>query len=344
LGRLVGTPPRLVEPIPLPPSETTLSVNTLKLTLGDLGMDANQSNLALAEALAKLGVPLTEANLSEGQMLLARSPGVSPAVFALTKALDLPPTSAILNALGAVVGNTHIPVMLDQHILHVLSLLPEPSTDTEALAAYLTRLVERISKSTENSLYLGTGNLRDLISTDARAALLDLAQTSSGGHVAASADHHAASIEGQQLLNQLTVQKFDPPAPLYFTFPFAIAEQTATCEVQVFTTKDQQKRDAESANLEEYLRTTIRVKTDRLGVIDVALIGMWSGRLQCMLSTAKNSTCRLLRKECPGLAKSFAGLGWKVEQIVVERRDHFVPLWLGGNRLDNPRPRLDKWV
>jgi hypothetical protein len=344
LRDVIGAPPPVESGNTLPPPESELSEETLRSTLIELGTTVNKANLALAEALAKLGVPLTESNMLEGQILLARLPGTSPSAYALSKALDLPPTPAVLQALSAVVERQSDTSRLDLDTLDVLSLLPQPGLDDGPLADYITKLFEKLGQSTENKLLADSDNSIPTPLSDIRSSLLGLASTEGGGQISEAADRHAAFIEGQQILNQVAVQKFDNTVPLYFAFPMSLAFHAAECEVQVWSAKDKKSKDARAADQEEYLHATVRIEAERLGTIETSLTGMWSGRLLCTMYAAKAVTHRLLKRETPSLASTLAGLGWNVAPIEVVRQEHFTPLWLGGLQLDNPRQRVDRRI
>jgi hypothetical protein len=344
LGGLIGPPPFTAEPPNYPPSETLLTADSLRSMLIEIGTGTTAANIALAEALAKLGVPITEANLLEGQAVLARMPGISPAVYALSRAIDLPPSTAIMQALSEVVDRQSTTNHIDLETLDILSLLPQPGTDSAPLSAFLANLFEKLGQSTENKLWNEPDSANTLSIYDSRSSLLDLAQTEAGGQTAKAADHHASFIEGQQLLNQVAVHKFDNTVPLYFAFPIALASREASCEVQVWMGKEQESANAIAADKEEYLRATVRINAERLGAIETTLVGMWSGRLCCTMSAVKPMSYRLLRKEAPSLARALCRLGWSVAPIEVIQRDRFSPLWLGGELLDNPRTRVDRRI
>jgi len=310
----------------------------------EIGATLSPANFALAEALAKLGVPLTETNMIEGQSILARLPDVSPAVFALSKALDLPPTPAIMRALSGVLDRSSMTNRLDIGTLDLLSLLPHSGHDANSLSLYIRNLFDKLGQSTENKLLTDPDTANTLKVYDIRSSLLELAATNTGGQTALAADKHASYIEGQQLLNQVSVDRTESSGPLYFAFPILLASREAACEVQLWPAKDQKSRTAEDADKEEYLHATIRVDSERLGVIETTLIGFWSGRLNCTLYAAKPTTVRLLKRESSSLAKALGALGWSVAPITVVKKDRFVALWLGGELLDNPRVRVDQRI
>jgi hypothetical protein len=344
LGSLIGSPPSNVEQPVYPPSETVLSADTLKGMLIEIGSAVTSNSLALAEALAKLGVPITESNMTEGQSILARLAGVSPAVFALAKALDLPTTPAIMKGLSAIVDRAANTNRLEMDTLDLLALLPQPDEDSTALKEFISRLIDKLGQSTENKLLTDPDSANTLSVYDARSALLGLAQTTAGGKAACAADTHAAYIEGQQLLNHVSMQKFDKIAPLYFAFPIALGMRESQCEIQVWSSQEQESTDTIGADKEEYLRAIVRVEADRIGIVETCLVGMWSGRLVCTISVSKPSICRLVRRDCSILAKAMGGHGWNVAPIEIRLQDRFIPLWLGGDLLDNPRVRVDKRI
>ena len=76
----------------------------LRAALLSMGAAADAQTLALAEAFAHLGLPLTREALSEANGALARAPGASPLAYALARAWSLPTTPAALKALTAVTG------------------------------------------------------------------------------------------------------------------------------------------------------------------------------------------------------------------------------------------------
>jgi hypothetical protein len=321
-----------------------LTAETLRGMLIEIGATVTPSSIALAEALAKLGVPITEGNMAEGQSLLARLPGVSPAVFALAKALDLPPTISIMKALSAVVDRATVSNRLDLGTLDKLSLLPQPGENAEELKTYVSNLIGKLAQSTENKLLTDPDSANTLPVYDTRSALLGLSQTPSGGLTAAAANQHAAYIEGQQLLNQVSITKSETTAPLYFAFPISLTKREAECEIQIWSSREQQSTDPLAADKEEYLRATIRLDCERLGIIETCLIGMWSGRLLCSIGVSKPLSSRLIKRELPALARALGSHGWNVAPIEVAVHNHFTPLWLGGDILDNPRSRVDRRI
>jgi hypothetical protein len=310
----------------------------------EIGAALSPANLALAEALAKLGVPLTESNIAEGQAVLAKMPGVSAGAFALAKALDFQTTTSIMKALSAVVDRTANTNNLDLASLDILFLVAQPKNDAGKLAEFIEKLLDRLGQSTENKLLTQPETANTLPVYDPRSGLLNIAQTPGGGQTALAANQYASFVEGQQLLNQASINKHDGRAPIYFAFPLAIDTKEANCELQVWSAAEQKSRDAHGADGEEYLRATVRVNAERLGVIETSFVGMWSGRLMCSIATSKQASQRLLRKESPGLARSLAAIGWSITSIDVTCRPTFHPLWLGGDLLDSPRSRVDQRI
>jgi flagellar hook-length control protein FliK len=162
-----------------------------------------------------------------------------------------------------------------------------------------------------------------------------------------AANAHAAHIEGQQILNQVNLKRFDPPVPLYFSFPVKITpDETVCAEVQVWS-KDEND-DGQHTGSEEFgnsrlvLQTTIRLSPPRLGSIEVRLSGAQNADLNCQVLVEKPNAYRLLRRYAGELANGLSGAGWTVHDVNVGMAADFAPLWFGGAALKNPRNRVDK--
>ncbi len=338
-----GPTPNIPGPLQ-PDTEKVLSQDTLRTTLIELGTAPTPSNIALAEAFAKLGVPLTEANLLEGQTVLARTPSIKPAVYALSKALSLPPTLAILNAIASATNHLSAGDQLDSDTLAALSLLPRASESSAALSDYLDKVIRTLGQSTENKIASSNALEDSSPLYDVRSTLLQVANTQFGGTQASAAYRHASFIEGQQVLNQAAIQKFDTLPPLHFSFSVELPSGIATCEIQVKTSAEKSIRDSQTQDDDKYLQAVVRVQSLRLGTVEVSLIGMWSGRLVCTAYAAKQATCRLIKRENKVLRDALARLGWSVSHVDVVRREQFCPLWLGGDTLNQPRLRVDQRI
>ena len=323
-------------------TETTLTPPSLRNALIEIGATSTEENLALAEAFAKLGVPLTEENLSEGRSVLAREPGLSPVAYALAKTLELPRTPAVLKALAAVVQGWQTGKALPDEVMRLLSLAPDAALDSTELASQIARVFNRLGQSTESRLTRGNTS-QEILLKDVRASLMRLAEASDDAHLRAAADSHAALIEGQQLLNQVSLAKFDPPVALYFAFPLQFGTQTLAAEVQVWNRDDREPPESEKETT-TYLRATVRVAPPRLGRVEVRLLGTWAGVLSCVLCAEKPSSYRLMRREAENLIDGLGKLGWKVTAPTVTLQKEFPPLWYGGDALSHPRTRIDHHV
>lgn len=332
-----------------------LTPDALRDALMEIGITADSETLELAEAFARLGLPLNEAVFTEGRALLSRFPKLPAEAYAMAKLLDAPLSAGVLRALQRVVEGAMDKRPLPSDLLDELSLALEGSDDPRQLAKELYALVSRLGRSTEQQL-MSAGDTPDSsaraqLRLDPRAQLLGIATSNLASldrATRAAADAHAGHIEGQQLLNQIALQRFDPPVPLYFAFPYKIGpDQTATAEIQVWTRdEEEEKRRNASGEFDGerlVLQTIIRLTPPRLGLLEFRLSGKQDATLSCEVLAEQTSTLRLLQRHLPGLAYGLSNAGWHIaqESITLAHADGAPPLWYGGASLAQPRSRVD---
>lgn len=306
---------RLAEAVspPAPPMADGLPVTAaaLRADLLTLGVAADALNLALAEAFARLGLPLTRESLSDAHAALVRAPSATPLAYALARALDLPPTPVTLRALSSVTGK--LPDARNPPPALTLDAADTPGE----LAAALHQLARH--------------------DVPRRAALLHLAQTMGARETAADAllDH----LAGQQIVNE-AAQKASNTTPLYFAAPFQMGRERTMLELRLWPEKEERRR--EGADGVPLLRATVRLETVRLGCVQVELTGSADGELRCELSAERAATARLLARHGGQLAEALTAMGWRVPPITCARKSDFAPLWHGGDALHAPRARVDR--
>ena len=221
----------------------TLSPAALRAALLELGLSAGTANMALAQSLAQMGLPLTAAMLAEAGGALARAPGASPSSFALAHSLNLEPTPAILRALSAVTEGIPANRALPDEISAWLGLhLDMTETDPDTQSAHLHLMVNARAHSLENRLLSGTGGSPF---HDARALLLRLAQNSGDRQTQRGADTLAAHMEGQQLVNAAAGHT-DSRALLYFALPMSLPGENTMLELKLWPQDDAQDWENEA--------------------------------------------------------------------------------------------------
>ena len=235
LGRLVQAAQAMTtESPPLVPVTGPLTANRVRATLLEMGLAAAEADVALAEALAQAGVPLTAASLAAAHSALARSPGAVPQAYTLALTLDLPASPEILMALTTTLesqagGRSPQTGALPEKVMGWLGLGVDAGTAPPALARHLREWMLQTGRSTEHRL-LAAGKWGDLglPITDARTALLRLALASTDPAMRTESDAMASHLEGQQLLNQAAVNAHQRGAetPLYFRRSAGIRRRT----------------------------------------------------------------------------------------------------------------------
>jgi hypothetical protein len=330
----------------LPSNDLTQAA--LRAAVMQLGVSVDAESMELAETFARLGLPLTEANLVEGRALLARFPKLPSSAYAMAKLLEAPLTPGVLRALARVVDDSLAKNPLPAEVLSDLSLALDGAANPSALAKELFQIIARLGRSTEQRVSESNddaGMLLRVARFDPRAQLLAVASEDMNRDVRQAADAHAAHIEGQQLLNQIALKRFDPPVPLYFAFPVKVSpDATAPAEVQVWT-KDEEghgQGSGEFAKPRMVLSTTVRLTTPRLGSIEVRLTGKQDASLECQVLVEKPNAYRLLRRFSTELAEGLCGAGWNIHDVTVGMASDFTPLWYGGAALAQPRGRVDQ--
>ena len=325
-----------------------LTSNVIRSLLLEMGVGATEADVALASALAQTGLPLTVASLAEAHGDLARTPGASPQAYALAKSLDLPTTPAALTALSTTLN-------APAHGLPGSQALPERlrewlglSLDAEAAPASLARLLEdrmrQTGRSTENrvSSALKEGTSPASV-TDARTVLLRLTRQSTDPLLRAEADALASHLEGQQLLNQASIQAHGgrPDAPLYFAVPLTFGGNFSLAELRFWPHPHAEEAEAGEDPVLP-LRVTVRVSPPHLGRIQADLSGWTRGTLSCRLGVEQAGTQRLLVRHSGALAEALGAAGWTSCEVCCTRQAEWPPLWHGGEALTYPRTCVDR--
>ena len=334
---------------PTPGLETgALTGDVIRGLLLEMGVGATEADIALASALAQTGLPLTVASLAEAHGDLARAPGASPQAYALAKSLELPTTPATLIALSTTLNAPAQGLPGSQALPERLREWLGLSLDAAAAPASLARLLEdrmrQTGRSTENRV---ASALKEGASpatvTDARTVLLRLARQSADPLLRAEADALASHLEGQQLLNQASVQAHGgrPDAPLYFAFPLTFGGNFSLAELR-FWPQTRPEEDEAGGDPVVPLRVMVRVSPPHLGRIQADLSGWTNGALSCRLGVERAGTQRLLVRHAGTLAEALSGAGWTSCDVCWARQTEWPPLWHGGEALTSPRTCVDR--
>lgn len=339
LARVAGTPNGVQSSLPdtddtTGPAVSLLSREQLWSTLTTDGMTADADMLALAETFSRVGAPIDEATLSAARALMARMPEVKPAAIALATMLGVGKSTASISALSQFLDGLPTDEAATE-VAAALSIMVVPDIDRNALAAAIRNAIATLSRSTENRLLSGA-----TLTADARTRLLTLAAAlgRERGDAAVSIAGHATA---QQLMNQASIARFDPPVPLYFAFYIEGQDGNRTpAELQVWSRPDEDNSFArESATS---LNVTIRVSPSALGLLQAVLCGTIGGAMTCTLSAERLYTYRLIRRHASQLAAALTAAGWEVRAMDVTHSTEFTPLWYGGTALSQPRSRIDR--
>ena len=326
---------------------TTLTPAMLRATLLGMGVATDAQNLALAEAFAHLGLPLTREMLSEANGALARAPGASPLAYALARAWSLPTTPAALNALTAVTtGNRSAPptAALPPELLSWLGLAAEAGMEPEMLAGHLFVTAHGMGRSTESRLAGQLADGKNALGTvqDTRTTLRRLAEGSADPAIRRGAEALATHIEGQQLVNQAARRDAGAEIlPFYCAVPLCFGEETTLAEMQLWSWDAEAGQDDRPADT-PWLRATVRLVTARLGRVQAELSGTLAGTLTCRLGAEKPATARLLHRNTGTLTAALGTLGgWRTSEVHCRVQSEWPPLWHGGDTLMGPRPCVD---
>jgi hypothetical protein len=332
------------------PVSMNLTPDILRSALLEIGVIADEESMELAESFARLGLPLTEGNMTEGRSILARYPKLPVAAYAMAKIIDAPLSAGVLRGLARVIESSLATRPLASEILEQLGISVDASGDTRNIARELYRVISRLGGSTEMRLLQNelTGELtpEQVVASDPRTQLLAMAEQLQDRNARLAADAHAAHIEGQQILNRIALQRFDPPVPLYFSFPLRLSNGESTpAEIQIWT-RDQDKKQPQGEFDESALalQTVIRVTTLRLGLIEARLTGLQDASLDCLVLVERPLAWRLLRRSTADLASRLSSAGWHVGTVEVAMAEGFAPLWYGGESLTHPRGRVDQKI
>ena len=328
---------------------TALTPAMLRAALLGLGVVADAQDLALAEAFAHLGLPLTREALLAANGALARAPGASPLAYALARAWSLPTTPAALRALTTVTGeNTQAAPQnaMPPELMSWLGLAAEAGMEPEALAGHLFVMAQGMGRSTENRVAAQlTGRTPDLGTVqDTRTTLLRLADGSADKIIRRGADALAAHIEGQQLVNQAARRDLmaADSVPFYCAVPLQFGEEATLAEMRLWSWDDDTVDTEDLPADTPWLRATVRLATARLGRVQADLAGTLAGQLTCRLGAEKPATARLLHRHAGTLAASLAALaGWRGSDVHCHVQSDWTPLWHGGDTMTGPRPCVD---
>ena len=324
----------------------TPAPDRVRAALLEMGMSAADADVVLAEALVQAGLPLTVASLAEAHADLARAPGVSPQAYVVAKMLALPTSPDALRALSAVLNAPNDPAgrgVLPEQVRMWLGLGVEAATGPEAQARHLREMMLQIGRSTENRVLAVIDGRESLPVADLRTALLRLASSSGDHALRGQADGLASLLEGQQLLNQvsLTAHAGRPETPLYFALPLAFDGLPTIAEMRVW----QPEQEAGGENEDEpVLRVIVRLSPPKLGRVQVDLSGRLAGRLTCRLGTEKASAARLLGRHAESLTEAFGRAGWPTCEVTCRPQSKWPPLWPGGEAFTTPRACVDRHV
>ena len=351
LGRLAQVVQSMpVEAAPLWPVVGTLTSSRVRATLLEMGLAATDEDVALAEALAQAGVPLTAASLAAAHGALARAPGAAAQAYTLALTLELPTSPGILAALTTTLeaqagGKSPLTGALPEQVMGWLGLGVEAGTAPPALARHLREWMLQTGRSTEHRL-LAAGKWGDLglPITDARTALLRLALASGDPAMRTEADALASHLEGQQLLNQAAVNVHNSRSgtPLYFAVPLGFGGQPSMAEMRLWLPNSLPDEEADADS--DLLRVTVRVAPPRLGRVQAVLTGRLSGSLVCRLGVEKPSSQRLLTRHTGLLAETLSAAGWTSCEVLCRNQSEWPPLWHGGDALLTPRTSVDHCV
>lgn len=341
LGKLTASP--AATPLSgIPGGPSAASVRTLLL---EMGLAASEADVALASALVQAGLPLTAASLTQAHTALANAPGVPPEAYTLAKTLALPLSPDALRALAAVLNaparaDAAGPGGVPETVRAWLGLALDAGTPPEALTRHLREMLLQIGRSTEHRVL--TAELKDMPVADLRTSLLRLASASGDRALRGEADGLASLLEGQQLLNQasLNTHAHAPETPLYFALPLAFHGQPSVAEVRLFLPRPQEFEEDEEAPL----RVILRLSPPRLGRVQAELAGTRTSLLTCRFGAERAATARLLARHAALLVHALGGAGWPECEISCRVQSEWPPLWPGGEAFQAPRARVDQHV
>jgi hypothetical protein len=226
---------------PARPNTSVLTSDMTRDVLMSMGKAPTSSNIAIAQSMAKLGLPLTVAALTEAHAALTAAVGSLPASFALAKALGLPPSPGVLRGLTTVMTvaaagspaqtsafslleNVLPPVLTSaaaaplEAVVGTAAVTEHPNLPLELLqrigltidfnaipleiAAKMRNYSLQILRSTENQIAEAMQANQPVGDiADARVILLQLAADSPDAAIRDGAAALASHFEGQQLIN-----------------------------------------------------------------------------------------------------------------------------------------------
>lgn len=345
-SRKDGTDNTPSAPVNILSNSTEWTSTMLRDVLLGMRQPATLENIDLIDAFAKSGLPITESIFSEAHAALAAAPGASSLSYALAKSWDLPSSPAILRALTAVTIGANSKIKLPQNIVDWLSISLDVGMQTEELTGQLGILVKQVARSTENRLLKSTSSvaISDTV-RDVRSILLRLADVAVDQPVRRAANHLAAHIEGQQLINQASNRLVGGDQPIYFAMPANFGTETAMIELQMWPSRESDEDDNFLTEINEsYIQATVRLTTDRLGTIQISIAGTTNRRLACDFVAERPATARLLVRHSRGLTQTLSEIGWPETRITCKTGINNTPMWFGGDAANHPRAHIDRRV
>lgn len=312
----------------------------IRILLLEMGVGATAGDIALAEALVRMGLPLTVRSLAAAHAALAKAPGASLAAYEMAAARGLPPSPGILTALTAVLEapENRAPDSPRAAARQRLGLALDAGAEPETLAGQMEELTGQIGRSTEHRLLTAAqeGPVADL-----RTTLLRLASASENLALRREAGSMATLLEGQQLLNQTSAQTAATVpsfVPLYFALPLMFGPAPALAELRIC-----QKPALEEDENAPLLHVTLRLTPPKLGRVQVELTGRVSG-IHCRIGAERPSAARMLARQSGALTAALVAAGWPDCEVQCLPQSEWPPLWSEGERLETPCAGVDHHV
>ena len=329
------------------PSPETWTSTMLRNQLLQLDVSANDKNLGIADALTKVGIPISLENIQAANHALGAAKGAAAISFALATAWDLPTSPAVLRALSAVTAGIKPELQLPPELVGWLGLALNAETDSETLAGHLNHSLKQVTRSTEHKLLNGTPTERAGASTDVRSLLLKLAGIAVDRPTKHAASFLALHVEGQQLINQASANNHstDQPNPIYFAVPLQIQDQLTMVEFQMWPREEIVEEDELNyLTVQNTLRAVVRVNTKRLGPIEAQITGASDCSLKCQFTSEYPATAKLIARSTQDLAAAFSSAGWAKAEVSSRVGIQEGPLWYGGQDAGGPRRHVDKRI
>jgi hypothetical protein len=304
---------------PDPASQRAAVRHDLALALAEIGVTADEHNLAAAQALIRFGIAVTGENLADVRRARAARLVRLPEAVALAKSLGLPADSpAILRALDTLLG-----ARADRSLLTVTVPL---KPDTGAIAAHLRMAAEAATRSVEQKLLAGD---IDAARADLRAHLLRAALGGGDPDAEAAARH----LEGQMLVSASRASVgAEPgsaapgpgggdPAAVFVAFTVAapgLPRRSHYVEMRV--APEDADPDAEPGGGNgDGVAATLRLPTAHLGTVTARLRVGADGRLRCRLSTPDAEGMRRIERSVGHLGDALERAGFPAAVARAER-------------------------